>query len=345
MDLNPRQVSAHLHTLMYAMFSRVPSENIGKMRLFKLADLPLYVAGGPAMMIQTVDRLRTFQHNLSEREWPSLAEIYPRPMMWFYAYNLFFWARYCNVLPLLLAQPDLSLPAEIYLRFICQIDSYLDSFDSRSLGDHLVEQILSQPGIQALWADLNSRFDALHEGDHLKSLVNAFLNHNLHNFQRWMASENLTLDEIKAFKESATGELNATWSRILGSFYHVPADMDENAATLIHLYSMATQVVDDISDARQDYLVHSPNILLGIARYNPNEYERLIEYIGKSKNKYLHWPWLRKNIPQTYAQAIILIRSYVVQLRATAHQKPLTDELIDLIAKLITINSYETISF
>ncbi len=349
MDLNLRQLGAHLHTLMYAMFSQVPSENIGKMRLFKLADLPLYVAGGPVMMGQMLGWLGTFQHNLSEHEWPSLAEIYPRPMMWFYAYNLFFWSRYCNALPLVLSQPDRSLPAEIYLRFICQIDTYLDSFDSRGLRDHLVEQIELQPGIQAIRADLNCRLKNSckngQNGNHPQKLINTYLDHNLHNFRRWMASENMTLDEIRIFKEITTGELNTNWSLILSSLYDVPDDLAENAAKLIYLYSMATQVVDDISDAKQDYLVHSPNILLGMARENSGEYERLVSHIEKTKNKYLHWPWVKKNAPSSYAQAIEWIHLYVEEIKAVTQQKSLTDELISLIARLITITGYENIRF
>jgi hypothetical protein len=270
-------------------------------------------------------------------------------MLWLYTYILFFWGRYCNALPLILTHPDLSLSAEIYLRFICQIDTYLDSFDSRSLRDHLVQQIETQPIIQTVRSDLDRRLGALCEGtwnrDHLFGLVNTYLDHNLVAIRRWMASEKMTLDEIKAFKETTTGELYATWSQILGGLYHIPDELAKNAARIICSYGMATQVVDDISDAGQDYLISSPNILLGIASENSDEYERLISHIGKIENKYLHWPWMKRNIPQSYAQAIDWIYLYVGEIKAVTRHRPLTDELINLIATLMTIAGYESIAF
>ena len=349
MNINPRQVGARLHTLMHSMFVKVPSENMGKMCLLKLEDLPLLIAVGPTMVGKTTASLRTFQCNLKDYEWPSLAEIYPRPMLWFYAYMLFFWGRYCNALSLILNHPDRSLPAEIYLRLICQIDTYLDSFDSRSLRDHLVQRIETQSIIQTVRSDLDRRLGALCEGtwnrDHLLGLVNTYLDHNLVAFQRWMTSEKMTLGEIKMFKETTTGELYATWSQILSGLYHIPDELTENAARIIFLYGMAMQVVDDIADAGQDYQVNSPNILLGIARDNPDEYKRLISRLEEIKYKYLHWPWVKRNTPQSYARAIDWIYSYVGEIKAVTRHRPLTNELINSIAILIAIAGYENIKF
>jgi len=349
MNLNPKQIGAHLHTLMHPTFVKVPSENMGKMRLLKLEDLPLLIAIGPKMTGKMIASLRTFQYNLEDYEWPSLAEIYPRPMMWLYAYILFFWGRYCNTLSFIIAHPDRSLPAEIYLRLICQIDTYLDSFDSRSLRDHLVQQIETRPPIQAVRSDLDRRLDAVCEGtwnrDHLFGLINTYLDHNLGAVRRWMAADKMTLDEIKVFKETTTGELYATWSHILSGLYCIPDKLAKNVARIICSYGMAMQVVDDIADAGQDYLVSSPNILLGIASENPDEYERLISHIGKIEYKYLHWPWVKKNIPQSYDRAIDWIYLYVGEIKAVTRYKPLTDELINLIATLITVAGYEKIKF
>jgi len=341
MDFYLRPIVAQIHTIMHPMFSKVPCENIGKMKLFKLVDLPFFLMAGPAVASHTYSNLKTFQSNLVEREWPSLADIYPRSMMWFYAYNLFFWSRYCKILPTVLRHPDRCLPAEVYLRYICQIDTYLDSFDSRGLLDNLIEQIESQPEIQAVLADLTDRLK-ISSGDHqdntfLGELLDTYLRHNLPTIRQWMASEKMTLADIQDYKETVTGELYLTWSRMLGHIFEVDEQLSENAARIISRYGMATQVVDDITDAKQDYLVSSPNVFLGIAAGHPVEYKRLIHHISKRESKYMHWPWLRKNVPQSFEQTISLIHAYLADIRTASLQKPLTDEPLKLVARLIAL--------
>jgi len=349
MHLLSKRFGAHLHTFINSLFARVPSENMGNMRLFKLEDLPLLLAVGPTNFGRMISKLRTFQCNLKDYEWSSLATIYPRPILWLYAYLLFFWGRYCNVLPAILTHPDRSLPAEVYLRFICQIDTYLDSFDSRSLLDHLVQHIEIQPGIQAVKSDLYSRLDVISENatnkDYLFGLINTYLDHNLMVVRHWMASDRMTHEEIKAFKETTTGELYATWSRILGGLYQIPEELSKNTASIFSSFGMAIQVVDDIADAGQDYLISSPNILLGIASDNLYEYERLISHIGNTEYQYLHLSWVKRNMPQSYTQAIDWICSYVGEIKAITRNSSLTDELINLIATLITIAGFESIKF
>jgi hypothetical protein len=349
MNFRLKSLGAHLHTLMYAMFSKVPCESIGKMDLFRLADLPFLLLAGPAIFRQTYASLRTFQRNLVERTWPSLAEIYPRPMMWFYAYNLFFWSRYCNVLSTVLNQPDRCLPAEIYLRYICQIDTFLDSFNSRTLADHLLPAVEENPKIQAVKTELYRRLNSLSEedqnGEVIPGLINIYLDHNLLATRRWMAFEKMTPEEIRAFKETTTGELYTTWSQILGYLYRIPEDLAANAARIVCLYGMATQVVDDITDVKQDDMVSSPNILLAIAEGNPGEYEQLISHIRKMERKYIHWPWLKKNVPRSYAQATEWIRSYAGEIRVITRQKPLSDELLALITKMIAVLGYDRLTF
>lgn len=347
MVLKPKQVGAYLHTLLNSTFSRVPSCNMGKMRLIHLHDLPLLIAVGPSKMGKMIGRLRTFQSNLDDDDWPSLAEIYPRPYLWMYAYLLFFWGRYCHTLPLLLAEPDRSLPAEIYLRFICQIDTYLDSFDSRGLLDEIVPQIEGQPGVQTVRADLFRRLDDICENtndrDHLSGLVNTYLDQNLVAFRRWMSSETMTLNEIEAFKETTTGGLYATWSRILGGLFHLPDELSLQAARIVSRFGMAIQVVDDIADAGQDYLVHSANIFLGIATDMPAEYDHLISHIENIDYKYLQLSWVKKNMPGSYARSIDLICSYVEEINAISRQTQVTDELINLISTLLTFAGHENI--
>ena len=349
MRLLSKRFGAHLHKFINSLFAQVPSENMGKMRLFSLEDLPLLIAVGPSNLGSMISRLRTFQCNLKDYEWPSLAVIYPRPIQWLYAYLLFFWGRYCNVLPSILAHPDRSLPAEVYLRFICQIDTYLDSFDSRSLLDYLVQNIEIQPGIQEVKSDLYSRLDAISEnvtkGDCLFGLVNTYLDHNLVVTRHWMASDKMTLEEIKVFKETSTGELYATWSQILSGLYQIPEKLSRHTARIFSSFGMAIQVVDDIADVGQDYLISSPNILLGIASDNPYEYERLISHIRNTEYQYLHLSWVKMNMPQSYAQAIDWICSYVGEIKAITRNNPLTDELINLIATLITFAGFESIKF
>jgi hypothetical protein len=160
-----------------------------------------------------------------------------------------------------------------------------------------------------------------------------------------MASEKMTLDEIRVFKETTTGELYTTWSQILGGLYNIPDELAKNAARIIRSCGMAMQVVDDIADAGEDYLISSPNILLGIACDTPDEYEQLISHLGKIEYKYLHWPWVKRSIPQSYARAMDWIYSYVGEIKAVARRGPLTDELINLIATLMTIAGYESIAF
>jgi hypothetical protein len=60
---------------------------------------------------------------------------------------------------------------------------------------------------------------------------------------------------------------------------------------------------------------------------------------------YLHWPWAKRNIPHSYARAIDWIYAYVGEIKAVTRHRPLTDELINLIATLLTVAGYENIRF
>ena len=152
-----RSLIAALHRWLGDWSRRMPVRGLGEMPLLSLVDLPLVLALTPRIYLATAGYLHTYQRNLADRWWPGLQGVYSRDYLWGYAYLLFFWARHCNVLNEVLRHPERSLPAELFLRYICEIDAFIDRADTRALWHRAPKRLKALPESGAILQEFLQR--------------------------------------------------------------------------------------------------------------------------------------------------------------------------------------------
>ena len=326
----------------------VPTKNIGTMRLFALADLPLLLAFRPAVWFANVSRLHQYQNNLSERQWASLAEIYPRTLMWGYAYQLFFWGRYCSTLSEILSSPERSLLAEVFLRYICQIDVYIDSWDSQTVLQRAPIRVKNHPPVWAVAEAFCKRMASLaipiQSKISIARLVASYRREALTVTQQWSSAEFYSLNDLIAYKERTVGKLMYSWSQILGKLYQPSNELLEEVSKIFFNFAMALQFVDDLSDVGQDYRVNTQNLFLGIVTEDPEEWNILRAYLDNMTSPYMHWPWVRENIPRSYQMAKEIHKGYLQAMQTNKRKPELTDELRFMLDRLVTLVGYGSLS-
>jgi hypothetical protein len=323
--------AAALHTAMRFWLFSVPTKSIGTMRLFDLVDLPFLIAFRPRVWFANAALLHRFQHNLNERKWASLAEIYPRSMMWGYAYQLFFWGRYCNALAEILSYPDKCLLAEVFLRYICQIDVYIDSCNSQVILQSTPHFVKNRPLVRAVAAEFCRRLWSLNvprqDKESIARLVVEYRRDALTISQRWAEASSGGLTSVIEYKEQTVGKLMYNWSRILGHLYQLPGDLAENISEVFFNFAMALQFVDDLSDVGPDHQVNTQNLFLGIVKEDPLEWDTLRAYLGQSADPFMRWPWAKKNVPRSYLKARELHKAYIRAMQNNSRRPELTSEL------------------
>jgi hypothetical protein len=340
--------AAGLHTAMRFWLFKVPTENIGTMRLFDIADLPFLIAFSPRAWFENVARLRIFQSNLTERQWASLAEIYPRNMMWAYAYQLFFWGRYCGVLSDILAHPDKCILAEVFLRYICQIDVYIDSFDSRMMLRSAPCCVRNNPKVRMVAAELSKRLRSLDISQQTKRsiarLIVSYRRDALDTVKSWGETLCDSLTGVIEVKERTVGNMMFAWSQILSYLYQVPSGLAKEVSEVFFNFAMALQFIDDLSDVGVDYQVTTQNLFLAIVQGNPMEWDSLRAYLDKGAEPFMNWPWVKTNLPKSYLKMRKLHESYIQAIQKSGQLPGLTNELSAILGRLRALVGYESLS-
>lgn len=299
-----------LQNLLRDRLFQVPTQNIGVMPIFSIIDLPMMAVIPPRKWFETISYLRTFQKNLKRRDWPSLASIYPRTYMWTYAYTLFAWGRYCGILPVILANPERSLFAEIFLRYICQIDQYVDSFDSRELMQTHPAAARRHPPVQNVALELCAHLRSLDIPQPTKRTLARLTVEFRSGYLRSLRRSPESLPEVMHDKERTAGNLWRIWTRLLGCLYAVPDRVAQSASEVYFHLGMMIQVMDDLSDAPTDYRLHTQNMLLTIACTIPQDWAQIEQRFASDPATHIHWGWLRRTIPTSYQETMKLYDHY-----------------------------------
>ena len=297
-------LGAFAHRVLRTGMLRVPSQNMAVMPLVALTDLPFVFAFSPSRWLEHVRCLRTFQQHVTQRQWASLAEVYPRSLIWMYAYLLFTWGRYCGCLPEVLGQPDRSLPAEMFIRYVCEIDRYVDSFDSRTLWRTQATHFKVRPRVRRVATELCAGVQQVGlDAAAYRGLFNLILTYRraaLVTMQRSADASADHLAQVIQDKEQTTGNLWLVWSRILSCLYGISADAAEHASRAFFNFGMALQIIDDLSDAPADYAVHAENLFLAVAQTYPTDWEQLRRHFTGQPAPFLDWPRARRHTPTAY---------------------------------------------
>jgi hypothetical protein len=280
----------------------VPSESMGRMPLIAVADIP-FICVLPLQWPGLVRNLSAFQKNLQSGNEVGLSALYPRIVIWTYAFCLFSWGEYCGQLQAILQSPRKSLVAEAFLRHICQIDSYVDAFDSRNVWlnepgyiKHLPEVRLTSQGLCHL---LKAPGITVRIRKSVVQLINAFRRNALRAMQDWAGAPD-TLDHTLRVKRQTAGMLWHCWSSILGQVYEIAPSLASRVSATFFNYGMLVQIADDLADTPVDYRVKTHNLLIAIARETPAEWDALQRHLATHGHPYLGWPWVKSHLPISY---------------------------------------------
>lgn len=305
-----------LHDVLQRWIFRVPSQSMGRMPLAAIADIP-FICVLPYQWLDLVRKLAAFQRNLGSEEEVGLSAIYPRIVIWTYAFCLFSWGEYCGQLQAILQNPKKSLVAEAFLRHICQIDSYIDAFDSGSIWLHDPGYIKQLPEVRltsrGLCRLLRAREITVRVRKSIVKLINEYRRDALRAMQDW-ASASETLDNTLRVKCQTAGMLWYYWSSILGQLYGIAPSLASSASATFFSFGMIVQIVDDLADTPIDYRVKTHNLFIAIVRETPAEWDALQRHLAGCCQPYLGWPWVKSHLPLSYRTIRAYYNQYAHQL-------------------------------
>jgi hypothetical protein len=205
----------------------------------------------------------------------------------------------------------------MFIRYMCEIDRYVDSFDSRALWLAHAAQFKARPqvrrvatalcaGVQQAGLDASARRG-------LMSLIFMYRRKALAAMQHSADSSADSLAQVILDKEQTAGNLWWAWSRILGRLYRIPGDVTENASQVFFNFGMA-HGSSAISAMRAEIAVRAENLFLAIAQTYPTDWERLQRHFSEQPVPFLDWPWARRHTPAAYRATLDLYQGYCDRL-------------------------------
>ncbi|MCB9452295.1 MAG: hypothetical protein H6672_12715 [Anaerolineaceae bacterium] len=336
---------ARIHQLLRDRLFQVPSAAIPQMPLFAISDIPLYLFFHRAAF-RTIRYFHRYRSNLKLREWRGIHTIYPRSHMLYYLYEIFLWARYCGVLDEALKQPDKTTVGEVFIRYICQMDEYLDSFDSQALRQQDIRRILRLKEARNLSHELSHHLQLLEippdTYSHILKIIVRYRRGYLQALGHPEAVQPRSLEAIIHDKELVAGELMGAWTDILSCLYGVPDALSAEIRDVFCRVSMVIQFFDDLGDVPEDYAVHADNLFLAIAQNHQEEWARLAAFLKQQTEAFLDWPWVVDHMPSTHADFITAYQSYLSPLIHPPYQTEVTREFYTLIEAARQIGSQAT---
>jgi hypothetical protein len=235
-------------------------------------DLLTAIGQGLASHVQLIADVRRLRRGLTAYRWSSLCDIYPRRVVLGYYQLLLQWARLCHSRRELLRNPVPALAAEVFMRYVCEIDSQLDKPKGIAVPQSAPRALLSGPRTRELAAELvaslrrsacsksSLRMAASSIREYRRSAKEAVLQPTAP--ERWTTA----LEAVLAEKERTSANLFATWSDMLCSLYEIPAERKALAACFFRCYGMQLQVLDDFVDVVEDDQNGQANIILAAIR-------------------------------------------------------------------------------
>lgn len=337
-------LGAFLHRALRYWLFKVPARNIAQMALFSMVDIPFIATVGLKQTLNTVSNLRTLRRNLKSTQWAGIAELYPRPVVWFYTYILFGWGRYCQVLSTLTNDPERSLIGEVFLRYCCQIDDVLDSHPHKEVLVNQPAAIKRDPRIQAVARELCDRLAQTHLPQAAKMavlrLIVRFRANALSAMQNAIHHPDAPLADVIRDKEQTAGNLLRTWIQILNILYDVPEPAASGAEILFFNLSMIAQCLDDLGDIPEDHAEGTQNLFMAITRQYPAEWLQLKAHLTAQTELFLDWHWAKSHIPNSTAEIQRLYACYAENMLKEQTNPPLAQEFYQTMEKIRIMGSH-----
>jgi hypothetical protein len=281
-----------------------------------------------------------YRQNLDMDSWACLTKIYPRPSYVLYYFLLFWWADYCKCLPTLLNTPRPSLIAELFFRYVAEIDRIIDTPGGRAI----VETPSSLKLNRAVY-DIQSELVRHIFSSGISSQAKRNLCHHIWTYrqeslkelQRAYRNRMTDLNQAYAIKRFTAGGLMRTWAQLLAILYRQKASVPhaQNAPQVFFHLSTATQVIDDMMDFPEDFVAGVPNIFQELLESYPMEMEFATEHIKKISWNHLDLAWAENYLPLAYGAALELIDRHLVQATKTSIDSEATSDLCKVIGNLL----------
>lgn len=310
--------------------------------LVSIIDMPNVAKYGLKNALQFAFQFHQYRNNLSHNSWSCLTSIYPRANYITYYYVLFWWADYCGVKNELIEDPDRSLIAELFFRYIVEIDKLIDKPD----GDILLKKpalIKSNPAVEHILKKMCKHIEI---SPHLSSSIKRSIYQEIWKYrqecleicQHAAGQTDIGLDTALFFKEKTTGGLFRVWAFILANLYcddpfHEIVTSSQN---ILEEATMAMQVLEDMLDFPEDYKARTLNIFYEILKKHPGELIEAEAYLDGNKWHHLDFIWAEQNLPQSYGTIFKLSHGYLQKAMTASSRFKFASKLCKFIGTIPT---------
>ena len=323
---------------LFAYFFRAKKDRgLKEVPRFAFSDVALIPKIGWKKSLRLCEDFQQYRQNLRCETWSCLTKIYSRSVYLLYYYLLFWWAKYCNVWKRLVAMPDRSLIAELFIRYIVKIDSLID----KPGGVHLLQEpsfIEADPDVRDLLQEMLSHIQKsdiiLESKVELCGRISSYMGRCLAICWNAANQSNFGLSDVLQEKEETVGGLFRVWAALLCILYDVPDPPAKSSQEIMHYAGMAMQVFDDMLDLSEDYKANVHNIFYELLRENPDEWIRAVKHIYPLSWKHLDGIWAQQNLPETYKRAINQVNDYLTKIDEASRKPKATDELCRVIRNM-----------
>jgi len=334
---------APIRNRIFSLGFQAQKHSLSEAPRFSLIDVGLVPKLGWKRSVKFFRNFEAYRNNISDKNWSCLTSFYPRSYYLFYYYLLFWWADYCNVLRDIVESPKPSLVAELFFRYIVEVDRVID--DSMNGNKMLMNPSLIKRNPEISWylsAFLNYLGQTDNRSQIKRQICKSFWNYRnkcLIACQDTHLRSDAGLEQILLCKQITVEGLFLNWSSILGRLY-CPAssqNLVENAGIVLSKACMAMQIHEDQLDFPADFRGGILNIFHEILKIHPQELRICKAYVDTIPWQHLDGIWARQNLPASCNMAQELVHRY---LKVSLEESLIRQKAIYLYQMLGNINSH-----
>lgn len=330
---------APIRSWIFSLGFKARQHNLADTPRVSIIDIGLILKLGWKRYKHFIGNFEIYRKNMKDKDWSCLTYCYPRSYYHLYYFLLFWWADYCNVSIDVIRSPERSLVAELFFRYVMEVDRLVD--DPGQGSSILMEpsRIKRNPEVSVY---LDTFFTHLirteNRQDVRRQICESFWEYRKSCLVICQATlrPDAGLKEILLCKEMTVGGLFYTWSSILGRLY-CPASswaLVDNAGRILSKACMALQVYEDLLDLPEDVRGQIMNIFHEILKLHPAELEICKDYVGKMPWQHLDGIWARQNLPASHAMVQSLVNQYLTVFLEGNLRREKAMELCQMLGKV-----------
>ena len=301
---------------------QAPSAHPTRMPLFSPTDLPYLLLLGPQTGLGLFGALLRYKKSWGQLEWTSLADIYPRGLMFLYFFFLWNWEKFNRPRVKITAHPLGAILGEVFIRYICELDSQIDRLDGVTNLRARANFARQAPASQKLIAEFLCLLRQCAYPRATQREILRYFQVYRQQYLRicWQNAQKTELEadleEVLREKSAVAGDLWAVWADLLCLAYQIPAEQRQTSHAVFHAFGMVTQVFDDMSDLNRDLLEFQPNIFYALCLHFPAEAQLLRTHLAQRTDRFVSLVWEALNLPQATRAAMQLVAGYLNLIRA-----------------------------